>query len=500
MRRAMFFVCMFAFVLAGCDSPSTINARSPTPSLTPMQGDWLEFGFDGQHDMVNPGEKQLSAANVNGLHRVWAQQLPDVADSTPVFAGSVSLPNGKNGAVMYLTTLHGTLLAVDAVTGAILWQKPTHGPKITNSSPAIDPSGRFVYSYGLDGKVHKYAAGTGDEVTGNGWPLTTSLMTEVEKESSALTIVNGRLYVTMGGYIGDQGHYEGHVLSIPLAGGTPSLWNSPCSNVTQLLGPTSGQPNYCPDVQSAIWARAGTIADPATNVVYVVTGNGTFKQDSPGAGPDWGDTVIALKPDLSQVVDSFTPTNYVQLDDTDADLGSTAPALLPRLTNNSTPLVAVQGGKDGVLRLLNRQNLSGQGGPGHVGGQIATVPQPGSCQQMLTQPAVWTDASGGIWVLVTNYCAIAGYQVVTSGSGVTLHKAWQINKGATSPIIANGVEYVVSGSGLLALDPTTGHQLWSSAQSSAGGNVGSIHWESPIVIAGHLYVTDQNGGLYAYGL
>jgi len=431
---------------------------------------------------------------------LWAQRLPDVADSTPMFAGSITLPDGKKGAVIYLTTLHGTLLAVDAATGAILWQKPTQGPKITNSSPAIDPSRGYVYSYGLDGKVHKYAAGTGDEVTGNGWPLTTSLMTEVEKESSSLTIANNRLYVTMGGYIGDQGHYEGHVLSLPLAGGTPTLWNSLCSNVTQLLGPTSSQPNYCNEVQSAIWARAGTVADPVTNVVYVVTGNGPFKQNSPGAGPDWGDTVIALKPDLSQVVDSFTPTNYAQLDATDEDLGSTAPVLLPRLTNSNTPLVAVQGGKDGVLRLLNRQNLSGQGGPGHVGGQIATVPQPANCLPMLTQPAVWTDATGGIWVFATDDCAIEGYQVVTSGSSVTLHPAWKIHKRATSPIIANGVVYVFSDSGLLAIDPKTGHQLWTSAQSSAKGNVGSVHWESPIVIAGHLYVTDQSGGLYAYGL
>ena len=54
----------------------------------------------------------------------------------------------------------------------------------------------------------------------------------------------------------------------------------------------------------------------------------------------------------------------------------------------------MQGGKDAKLRLLNLDDLSGQGGPGHTGGEIGPlvdVPQGG---QVLTAPAVWINPGG----------------------------------------------------------------------------------------------------------
>ncbi len=464
--------------------------------------DWLQFGDDGQHSGANPNETQLSLSNVSGLHRLWAVKLPAKADSTPVLIGSIKEPNGKQGAVIYVTTTNGSLVALDAATGAQLWQKTTQGQKLTNSSPAIDPNKQYVYSYGLDGKVHKYAATNGNEETGNGWPLTTTLMTDVEKESSALTIANGRIYVTMSGYNGDFGHYIGHVVSMPLSGGTPAVWNALCSNKHELLGRTQGQENYCGDRQAGIWSRAGTVADPATGSVYVVTGNGPYTANTSG-GVSWGDSVIALSADLSHVVDSYTPTNHTFLNKTDVDLGSTSPALLPRIPNSNTPLLAVQGGKDGILRLLNRQNLSGQGGPGHVGGEVATtgVPGPGGKDLVFTQPTVWTDASGTIWVFVADSLGTAGYQVQTDGSGkTTLHQAWIINQGGNSMVMAHGVLILPTNGKLLALDPQSGKTVWDSSTAAAVGTIGSIHWESPIVVNGHIYMTDESGNMYAYGL
>lgn len=54
---------------------------------------------------------------------------------------------------------------------------------------------------------------------------------------------------------------------------------------------------------------------------------------------------------------------------------------------------------------------------------------------------------------------------------------------------------------LLALDPRGGQQLWSSAQpGAASGPLGAIYWESPIIVGGKVYVTDESGALVAYGL
>ena len=123
----------------------------------------------------------------------------------------------------------------------------------------------------------------------------------------------------------------------------------------------------------------------------MATGNGPYDP----ASYDWGNSVIELYPNGTGIegrpVDSYTPEDYQQLDEYDIDLGSTAPAILPMPEGSVIPHVALQGGKDGKLRLLNLDNLSSMGGVGNVGGNIGPVmnlPQGG---QVLTQPAVWVD-------------------------------------------------------------------------------------------------------------
>ena len=44
-----------------------------------------------------------------------------------------------------------------------------------------------------------------------------------------------------------------------------------------------------------------------------------------------------------------------------------------------------------------------------------------------------------------------------------------------------------------ALNPTTGAELGHDT------TIGAIHWESPIVVNGVLYITDESGQLTAYG-
>ncbi|MBA3823104.1 MAG: PQQ-binding-like beta-propeller repeat protein [Ktedonobacterales bacterium] len=510
MRRTLILTC-FAVLLAGCGSSvSAPSATTLTPNPTAGANDWLQFDGSAQHTGVNTNEATLKANTVGGLQRLWAAKLSDPADSTPVVIGSLTLPSGKTGAVIYVTTKKGALVALDANTGAQLWQQTTKGPNVTNSSPAIAPDKQSIFSYGLDGKVHKYNTATGTEITGNGWPLTTTLMTNVEKGSSALTIANDRLYATMSGYFGDGGHYEGHVVSLPLAGGTPAIWNALCSDKKELLSPNKGDPNYCSDEKAGMWSRPGMVQDPETGVIYAVTGNGSFSlTPAKAGGTSWGNSIIALAPDLSQVRDSYTPANLSVLNDADLDLGSTGPALLPKIANSKTPLLLVQGGKDGTLRLINRQNMSGQGGPSHLGGEVATTNAPGPLNKGLlvfAQPVVWTDAQGTVWVFVTSELAAvtgytAGYQVQTDSTGkTTLHQAWQIHQKSNSPVLAGGVLYLATSGKILGLDPATGKTLWDSSAAQAGGNIGSIHWESPIVVNGRLFMPDESGNVYAYGL
>jgi hypothetical protein len=460
--------------------------------------DWPQFGFNSQHSSNNTLENVINAGNVSSLQQFLHVSLPSTADGAPAFLSNVVTISGTKSLV-FVTTKAGHIMALDWRTGAIVWSHQNNaGPNYTTSSPAIDPNGLYVYSYGLDGHVHKYQVGNGHEIIGGGWPELATLKPSVEKGSSALSTATARnganyLYVTNGGYPGDAGDYQGHVTAINLSTGAQHVFNTMCSN--QAVHFTDSSPDCSGGVQSAIWARPGVIYDPATDKIYMATGNGTYDP----ASHEWGDTVFSLNPDGTgsggNPLDAYTPTNFQDLQNRDADLGSTAPALLPN--TSKYPHLAVQGGKDAVLRLLNLDNLSGHqpAGPGFTGGEVfsTTVEQGG---EILTMPAVWVNPSdSSTWVFVANDNGLSALKVsVDVGGNPSLMKMWKIDAGGTSPIVANGVLYYVSGGNIWGLNPVSHAQLWNDNQ------IGNIHWESPIVVNGLLYVTDDDGFLSGYSL
>ncbi len=485
--------------LAPMPSATATSAPKPTATSTPASKltAWSAFDGGGQRSGVNTAETTISPTNVGNLTRRWQQALPSVVDGAPAELPNVTTAAGVKN-LLFVTTKVGSLLAIDAATGNQVWRKDTTGPNFTTSSAAIDPSGQFVYGYGLDGKVHKYAVGSGAEVTTGGWPVTITLMPNVEKGSSPLNVGNGYLYMTTSGYPGDGGHYQGHVVAVNLSTGKVTVFNSLCGTITQLLGPTAGTANYCPDVQSGIWSRGGAVVDPVTGNVFVTTGNGNYNLNT--GGHNYGDTVIELSPDLTKVIDTYTPNNFAMLQANDADIGSASPVMLPKQGASSTPYMAVQAGKDNTLRLLNRQNLSGQGSPNHVGGELQAVNLPQGCD-VDTHPVAWTDGNNVTWVYVANFCGLSAFRVVTDGAGhSSLQFAYRNGNSGSSPFIANGVLFVQGNGVLHALNPITGAVLWNSTQASAGGSIGSLHWQSPIVVNGQVYVPDNSGQLSAYVL
>jgi hypothetical protein len=238
------------------------------------------------------------------------------------------------------------------------------------------------------------------------------------------------------------------------------------------------------------------IYDSRTDKIYMATGNATFNP----AGHFWGDTVFALHPDGTgsngNPLDTYTPANYDQLQGSDLDLGSTAPAILPVPPGSSVQHLAVQGGKDGKLRLLNLDNLSGQGGIGHTAGEVGAIIDVPQGNEVLTQPAVWVNPQDGTtWVFVTNDNGISGLQLSLGPGGVPqLTSKWQNPTGGGSPLVANGVLYYFSGQ-MHALNPTNGNPLWTTPNNGY-----QVHWESPIVANGVVYISIQQYALIAYAL
>ncbi len=471
--------------------------------------DWLQFNFDPQHSGNNTKETKIKKDNVGSLHQLFKISLPSVADGAPAYLSNVKTNSGMINLV-FVTTKDGHIIALNAVNGKTIWshQYGTGNYRINNgyrktyttSSPAVDPDKKFVYSYGLDGYVHKYQVANGEVIKGGGWPELCTLKPFDEKGSSALAIATDKkgesyLYAANGGYLGDRGDYQGHLTTINLKDGTQHVFNANCSNQTVHFVEKPGKPD-CPAVQSAIWARSGVVYDAFTDRIYMATGNGQFNPEK----HNWGDAVFALNPNGTGIsggpVDSYTPANFQQLDDEDLDLGSTAPAIIPTPSNCYVKNLAVQSGKDRLLRLINLSNLSGQGKPDYTGGEIGKTIDVPSGEMVFTAPAVWVNpVDKNSWVFVGTYRGLAAFRLNVDKSGTpSLVLMWKQDEGSSSPIIANGILFCAVSGSIRALNPVTGKLLWKN------NNIGGIHWESPIVDNGVLYITDESGNLTAFGL
>lgn len=490
----------------------SLLAAFVTPSA--FATDWLQFGYDQAHSGFNPAE--ISYPVASQTTPAWSVTIHAFGDSTalradmaPVFLSGVVTSGGTKD-LLYLVTDNGTLVAVDAATGTVIW---SHQPSTTitnegmSGSAAIDPNRQFVYAYALDGKVYKYPVAGTNPVSGNGWPEVSTVKPSAEKGAAALAFSTppggtNYLYHVTNGYDGDGGDYQGHITAINLSTGAQHVFNVMCSNLLDMHFVNNGTPktNDCNLTHSSgygdgqmggIWGRAGTTYDAATNRIYFASGNGLFDANMSGDF-EWGDSVLSLNPDGTGSgggfpVDSYTPSQYATLYGNDIDLGSTGPAILPS-TSTSFPHLAIQSGKDSCVRLINLDNMSGMSGPGNTGGELNEAT---SCSTdalgthvVFPQPAVWVNpADNSTWVYVVNHSdMLQAYQLNVTGTP-SLTKKWSAAAGR-SPVIANHTLYYVSGNAIVGLDTLTGTQTWSA---SLGGG---IHWQSPIVVNHHLYIVD----------
>ena len=439
-------------------------------AATLLAANWPVFNHDSARSGATSGEG-ITPANVAGLKPRWRASLGEVADAAPIVVGDR----------VFITAKSGTTFALDAASGRIVWKFATSGPKITTSVPAYDTSANALYVGGVDGYVHKLDPADGRELHGSGFPAQILRAPETEKHASSLNLANGYLYAETSGYIGDATPYVGHVVAIRLSDGSKHVFNSLCADKHDLISPA-----ICPAQRSGMWSRAGVVVDPDPSMqgrIYGATGNAPFDADK----GDYGDSIVALSADASRLLEFFTPTNYKQLDEEDLDLGSSAPAILPRQNDSATPLLMVQAGKDSVLRLFDRTHL---GGLGHGLQEIKLS------NELFGAPAVWEDR-GKSWVFIDLADGVHAYTLQTSERKSRLQPAWSANvestREGTSPVVSDGVLFVAGSSALVALNAADGHKLWSHA-------IGAIHWQSPSVANGTVYCADGEGYLNAFGL
>jgi outer membrane protein assembly factor BamB len=459
-------------------------------SSTAVPGaDWPTFDFNAQRTGVGPADTGITPGDLHSLRRITVR-IPGTVDSSPIELHAVPV-RGHVRDVIIVTTSYGRTLALDAVSGRRLWEfapagiRPLLGSsQITTATPIADPDRQFVYVASPDGFVHKLAVSDGHQI----WQTRMTYDPHREKLAGALNIAGGQLLVVTDGYDGDAPSYQGHIATIDLqTGRITHVWNSLCSNIRTLIDP----PSRCPVSDSAIWGRPGTVVEPDSGNILIATGNGPFNGHT-----DWGDSVLELSPTL-RLLHNWTPPNQAALNNGDTDIGSTEPALLPFRPGYR---LAVQGGKSGILNLLNLNRLDGGAGPAgpRTGGSLQQLDAPGTTD-VYSQPAVWRSPGGRVYVYVTTGAGTAAYIL---GADHRLRPGWHDDQSGTSPVIAGGLLYVYNqDQGLLnVMNPRTGHVY--RALPAAGG-----HWNSPIVVGGRIVlpVGDDNdhrttGELFIYHL
>jgi outer membrane protein assembly factor BamB len=445
-------------VIAGALAAATAALTLASPH---QGGDWTRFGYDAARSNSGPAATGITAANVGRLKR-QVVRLDGTVDSSPIYLRGIG---GKD--LFVVTTTYGRTEAIDADTGAVVWRYTPSGyssfagtPQITNATPVADPSRKYVYAAAPDGRITKLALADGKVV----WSTSITRDPTHEKLTSSLNVVGGVVYATTGGYIGDAPPYQGHVVTLAAStGAILHVWNSLCSDRAGII-----QPSSCASSDSAIWARAGAVVVPSTGQILVATGNAPFNGST-----DWGDSVLLLSPSL-KLLANWTPVNEQELNANDVDLGSTGPALL-------AGSLAVQGGKDGKLRLLRLPLLSGR--LGAKGGELQTVTLPGRTD-LFSAPAVWR----GSWVIAANAAGTQAWRLVNG----RLRAAWQNGSAGTSPVVAGGLLYVFDpgGGGLRVYTPANGHLIATLA-------AGAGHWQSPIVTDGRIALPEGNANDHA---
>jgi len=464
--------------VAGCGNTVTATLRTPTVSVTaiPVAAhtasaellEWPEFGLNSQRSDVTELATGITAANVAHLHHI-SVSLPGTVDSSPIYLHGVSVRGAVHDAIV-VTTTYGKTLAIDAGSGQILWAftPPGYGrwagsAQITVSSPIADPDRLFVYAASPNGLIHKLSLADGSEDASGSWPVPITREPLHEKLGAALNIDGPDVLAATSGYIGDAPPYQGHVVAIDRSSGrTASIFNTLCANRRELQLPST-----CPASDSAILSRGGPVVEPGGGRILIDTGNGPWNGTT-----DFGDSAVELTFPGLDLHQSFTPTNQEALNTGDLDLGSSAPALLGEGR-------VVLAGKDGIMRVLALSRLDGHPPSGArlhpLGGEVQRLSIPGG-GELFTAPAVWRR-DGRTTTFIADEHATAAY-VLRHGR---LYRAWQNNTPGTSPVMAGGLLYVYEpdGGGIYVYRPSSPDPI-----AKLAGEAG--HWNSPIVVDGHV--------------
>lgn len=362
---------VFVFLVA-----ATVTGVGQT-SVTTYHNDNYRTGW-------NNTETQLTPATVVSptFGLLATVSLDDQVDAQPLVVPGVSITAGSNIGthdVVYVVTANDSVYAIDADVGTILLQvslgtpipKPltcnNNGPNVgITSTPVINTSSNTIYvmaytkgSGGPSYQLHALDLGSlTDQVTPQTVTASHTLSdgttftfnATYQRQRPALVLANGNIYAGFGSFCD---------FSPSLSRGWLLGWNAATLaslSANQVLDTQATSPNSF--FLSSIWMSGyGPSVDDSGNILFV-TGNSDYSGTTYNGVTSIQESVVKVSPDLTTVLDLFTPMNQAHLDEQDADFGSGGVLVLPDQPG-AYPHLAVAAGKVGVMFLMNEDHLGG---------------------------------------------------------------------------------------------------------------------------------------------
>ncbi len=476
---------------AGSDINNTIGASTivavpyddltPNPDITPV------IGITGT---------PVIDATTNLLYLVVKTKEAVVANGTTTYH--------------YVQRLHAVHLSdgTDAVTPYTIGDTTGNYTNYANNTP--------IYVYGS-------GAGSTADTYNNTSQLVVPFNAAIENQRGALNLVNGKLYVDWASH-GDNGPYHGWIAAWDVS--------NLATNGFQLSGVFNSSPNTS---EGGIWQGSGGLTfESDGSTFYFETGNGSGRTgsltlNSAGFPSDGGynEAVVKMVPDTTtspsnqntngwgfKVADFFIPYNQVALDNSDRDLGSGAPLILPDNAGNipNVPHLLVASGKEGKIYLINRDHMGGYdpvndnvlnsipNGSGNntppvqVGGSFSSPAYFNGTLYWSSGYSDWTYAysinSNGTISVKSQTNATMGYipgSATISANGTQNGIVWVMDRNLN-------LIRAYSASSLAT-------ELWDSGQKANGGDsVGAVtKFAVPTIANGLVFVGTQTG-LVVYGL
>jgi hypothetical protein len=519
-------------------TPPHVAPRSALPRARPMAraaaglaqsygGTKIEvttYHYDNYRTGWNPTETDLTPTSVGSgnFGLLTTLNVDGNVFAQPLLVSNFTMPDQSVHDVLIVATGHNSVYAFDAQTYAVLWQVnlgpsqssndvgcgdivPEYGitstPVIVRSGAgaatlyvvsAIEPSPGVFQSW-----LHALNLGNGQEAltptqiapTGtfnNRAHTPIAFDPQNQYNRASLAYAGGQIYMGIGS------HCDNNAYSI-------SGWmlDYDTSLTLQHAFHTIETPHGYE--LSSIWMSGFAPAiDPAGNV-FAVTGNGGYAP----AGEDYGESVIKLSPTLTDPpLGRFTPAAPGVLNNGDLDFGSGGVMLLPPVTGQAAPALAVAMGKSAILYLLDQDSLVGF--PKAMRGPHQTLTLGSSGSGLWGGPAYFAGPAGPTVFAQINGDVLRSYRVAT-GAKPALNAGPTGNSGAgyggSIPIVSSngatagtGVVWLIRRSDPVEIEAYNADSLGAPIFSA---NIGVWSNESQ----GNPFLTpmEANGRVYAPG-